>query len=86
MKKLEKDGTKWLGVVDHLPDATIIELFKELAENMTSQDELIKDLQLDQLVTSVRQADQDKRLETCEKSIQKLTKSKADQLHVAAIQ
>ena len=53
MKKLEKDGTKWLGVVDHLPDATIIELFKELAENMTSQDELIKDLQLDQLVTSV---------------------------------
>jgi len=86
MAKLEKEGKKWLNIVPHLPDATIIELFKELAENMTSQDELIKDLQLEQLVTRVQQADQGERLQTCEEAVKKLTKNKADQFHVTAIE
>ena len=85
VEKLEEEGSSWLGgSVQHLPDSTAIELFKQLAADLTNVGELVEQYGLKHMALEIVQGDQENRLELCENAISQLQLE--DKLQIAALQ
>ena len=76
---LASQGKNWLGNCS-LPDEVACDLFQQLAESVTIQENLLQEVQLTQLAQEVKLIDQGERLVHCEEQVAKLKQADGKQL------